>query len=555
MVPDAGGVLTEAGYEARHAAVDRAVASARSVIGGGEEPAVRPGSGPRYTEWQRIGRGGSSNVFRVWDTQLRIHLAIKVLRRDVPQTERNRELMRREVLVSRAIRHQAICPVHDVHDGPEGFGVIMDLLQGIDLSTWLKQNRDRLQDTFNQRLELVEKLADALAVAHTRIVHRDMKPSNVFLTDGDIERPLILDFGLSLLDDSRGESAQGGTPRYMAPEQIEGRPEVRSDLFSLGVMAYELLTGGVHPLGPDAPRRPALADWQAITPQPPSAHYPAIPAALDRLILQLLRVNPDHRPATARQVAESLRTIANARADAGSSGGEPDEEGLQTVQVDAGLHVVGSPPSSPFRTEKPMRKVTLKPFRITETPVTNAEYLAFVRATGTRPQPLLDHPVFGRPDHPVVMLGWAEARAFAKWAGGDLPTEVQWEAAARAGRRVCEFSWGDDSPTTDHANLDMMSGATTAVRAFPAGRNPIGLWDMSGNVWEWCRDTFSEQPYRQFRDGTEEPLTEVEGQTVRVVRGGSYESVVSSCRIAFRHQAEEAEPRADIGFRVVFHDD
>jgi iron(II)-dependent oxidoreductase len=153
------------------------------------------------------------------------------------------------------------------------------------------------------------------------------------------------------------------------------------------------------------------------------------------------------------------------------------------------------------------------------------------------------------------MLGWAEARAFAKWAGGDLPTEVQWEAAARAGRRVCEFSWGDDSPTTDHANLDMMSGATTAVRAFPAGRNPIGLWDMSGNVWEWCRDTFSEQPYRQFRDGTEEPLTEVEGQTVRVVRGGSYESVVSSCRIAFRHQAEEAEPRADIGFRVVFHDD
>lgn len=560
MVPDSGGVLTETGFETRHIAADKAATSARSAI---PDQSERPGRatvadvGQRYTDWQRIGRGGSANVFRVWDTQLRIHLAIKVLRRDVPQTERNRELMRREVLVSRAIRHQAICPVHDVHDGPEGFGVIMDLLQGIDLSTWLKQNDDRLQETFNQRLGLVEKLADALAVAHSRIVHRDMKPSNIFLTDGDIERPLILDFGLSLLDADRGQTTQGGTPRYMAPEQIEGRPDVRSDLFSLGVMTYEMLTGGVHPLGPQAPRRPGLSDWQETSPQPPSTYYPAIPTALDRLILQLLRFDPDHRPASAKQVAESLRTIAQARADAGASPGSsdaPQEERLPTVTVAAGVHVVGSPPSAPFRTEKPMRKVSLGAFRITETAVTNAEYLTYVRATGTRPQPLLDHPVFGRPDHPVVMLTWAEARAFAHWARGELPTEVQWEAAARAGRMVCEYPWGDENPTTDHANLDMMTGATTAVRAFPAGRNPLGLWDMSGNVWEWCRDSFSEQPYRQLRDGAVDPITVIDGCPMRVVRGGSYESVISACRIAFRHQAEETQARADIGFRVVFHD-
>ncbi|GJL89366.1 MAG: hypothetical protein DHS20C03_30750 [Minwuia thermotolerans] len=556
MMPDSGGVLTETRFETRHAAADKAVASARSVPAGQPDRTAPTEGGQRYTDWQRIGRGGSANVFRVWDTQLRIHLAIKVLRRDVPQTERNRELMRREVLVSRAIRHQAICPVHDVHDGPEGFGVIMDLLQGIDLSTWLKQNADSLQETFNQRLGLVEKLADALAVAHTRIVHRDMKPSNIFLTDGDIERPLILDFGLSLLDADRGQTTQGGTPRYMAPEQIEGRPDVRSDLFALGVMAYEMLTGGVHPLGPQAPRRPDLSDWQETSPQPPSTHYPAIPTALDRLILQLLRVNPDHRPATAKQVADSLRTIARARADAGASSGSadaPQDDGLRAVTVAAGKHIVGSPPSAPFRTEKPMRRISLGAFRITETPVTNAEYLTYVRATGARPQPLLDHPVFGRPDHPVVMLDWAEARAFAQWVSGDLPTEAQWEAAARAGRQVCEYPWGDERPTTDHANLDMMTGATSAVRAFPAGRNPLGLWDLSGNVWEWCRDSFSEQPYRQLRDGAVEPVTVIDGCPMRVVRGGSYESVISACRIAFRHQAEQTQARADIGFRVVFH--
>jgi len=338
------------------------VASARSAVFGTTEYATRPAAAERYTDWERIGRGGSSNVFRVWDTQLRIHLAIKVLRRDVPQTERNRELMRREVLVSRAIRHQAICPVHDVHDGPEGFGVIMDLLEGIDLSTWLQQNADRLQDTFNKRLELIEKLADALAVAHTRIVHRDMKPSNIFLTDGDIERPLILDFGLSLLDDSLGPATQGGTPRYMAPEQMDGHADVRSDLFGLGVISYEVLTGGMHPLGSAASRRPSLADWQTTVIQPPSSHYPAIPAALDRLILQLLHVDPDHRPATAKQLADSLRMIAKTRAEAtgGANAMEPaQDEGLRSVLVDAGSHVIGSPSTSPFRSEKPMRKIGL----------------------------------------------------------------------------------------------------------------------------------------------------------------------------------------------------
>lgn len=553
MQPDNGGVLSETMYETRSAAAPGAVASTRSGrnVGTGLAP-------QRYSDWHRIGRGGSSNVFRVWDNQLRIHLAIKVLRRDVPQTERNRELMRREVLVSRAIRHQAICPVHDVHDGPEGFGVIMDLLEGIDLSTWLKDNADRLQDTFNKRVELIEKLADALAVAHTRIVHRDMKPSNIFLTDGDIERPLILDFGLSLLDDSQGPATQGGTPRYMAPEQINGLADVRSDLFGLGVISYEVLTGGVHPLGPDAPRRPGLIDWEKTIIQPPSTHYPAIPAALDRLILQLLQIEPDHRPATAKQVADSLRISAKARAETTAVDGEAEDregKGLCAVLVRAGTHVIGSPSTSPFRSEKPMRKIGLRAFRITETQVTNAEYLGYVRATGTRPQPMLDHAVFGRGDHPVVMLTWAEARAFAHWARGELPTEAQWEAAARAGRRTCEYPWGNDSPTTDHANLDMMSGATSAVRAFPAGRNPLGLWDMSGNVWEWCRDAFTEQPYRQLRDGAVEPLVQVENCTTRVVRGGSYESVISACRVPFRHHAGQDEARADIGFRVVFHED
>ena len=527
-----------------------------------------PGSGggprsaedARYRNWRHIGRGGSSDVFCVWDEQLGIDLAIKLLRGDVPQSDRSRELMRREVLVSRALRHEAICPVHDVYDGPRGFGVVMDLLQGHDLSDWMRDNAGRLLETFEARLDLLVRVADALAVAHRRIVHRDMKPSNIFLVRGDIASPLILDFGLSLLDQNAAAGLRGGTPRYMAPEQFDGFVDQRSDLFAFGVVAYELLSGGVHPLGAGAPKRPRRTDWASASIEPPSRHCPIIPAALDRLVLQLLSFDPDHRPRDARQVAEALSALRRARADAalssdtdGVNPGAADRSGL--IAVPAGEYFIGSPSTSRNNAEKPMRRIRLEGFRMSAHPVTNADYLGFVRETGASAPSLIDDAVFGAADHPVVMVSWTDAAAYARWIGGRLPTEAEWEVAAKAGARITAYPWGEETPGVEHANVDYAVGSTTAVESYPSGRNAWGFWDMAGNVWEWCRDSYLELAYRRLQDGAANPVVDDELSGERVLRGGSYESLSHACRTAFRHHAPADERRSDVGFRVVFDDE
>lgn len=523
--------------------------SAGTHEAGAQASASTGSGGARFSRWELIGRGGSADVFRVHDGQLNIDLAIKVLRSDRPATEKNKTFMRREVLVSRALRHTAICPVHDIYDGAEGFGVIMDLLEGHDLAEWMSANRDRLIETFDARLGLLLQIADALTVAHRRIIHRDLKPANVFLRNGRIDEPLILDFGLSLLDEQSGTGLKGGTPRYMAPEQHDGSVDARSDLFSLGVLAYELMTGS-HPLGRIPRSGLDRRSWTAARIQPPSTHSPVIPAALDSLILRLLDPDPARRPESALVAVRSLHAIMDSRAEGGSQ--DEGTEALETIDVAAGDYAIGSPPSSRFQSEKPMRRVTLDSFSLTATPVTNRQYLGFVRDTGATPPPLADDPVFGHLDKPVVMVTWREAAAFCRWAGGRLPTEAEWETAAKSGSRDTQFPWGDAEPDTARANYDSLIGGTNEVRAYPDGRNNWGFWDMAGNVAEWCQDGFTEQAYRQLRDGASNPCHPDAMDGKRAIRGGGFDSMVHACRCAFRSGVNETERRNDLGFRVAF---
>ncbi|MGZ0188648.1 MAG: protein kinase domain-containing protein, partial [Alphaproteobacteria bacterium] len=141
------------------------------------QEAVSALSDDRFVDWRFLGKGGTADVFRVRDRLLGIDLAIKLLRAEIPN---GRATMANEVLVSRSLRHPFICPVHDIYEGARGFGVIMDVLEGVDLKDWLKTNAGALHATFRERVALIGKLADALAIAHQRIVHRDLKPANIF---------------------------------------------------------------------------------------------------------------------------------------------------------------------------------------------------------------------------------------------------------------------------------------------------------------------------------------------------------------------------------------
>lgn len=187
----------------------------------------------RYVNWQEIGRGGHATVYRVHDVLLGRDVAMKVLNERAAGDADLIAGLRREVLISRDLRHRRICPIHDIYEGETlegqpGIGVVMDLINGSDAKQWIKVNRGKLSVTAQDRLTFLIRVTEALDFAHRLIVHRDLKPANVFLFQGDITDPVIMDFGISVVGGAT--AGIGGTPVYMAPEQWESPAKVDGPL-------------------------------------------------------------------------------------------------------------------------------------------------------------------------------------------------------------------------------------------------------------------------------------------------------------------------------------
>jgi len=167
--------------------------------------------------------------------------------------------------------------------------------------------------------------------------------------------------------------------------------------------------------------------------------------------------------------------------------------------------------------ENPVRTVRIETFLIDVSPTTNAEYSRFVQATAHRPPKGWPegHIPPGKEHHPVVWLSWFDATAYAEWAGKRLPTEDEWEYAAR-GTDGREFPWGADfAPKRCNCRATGLHG-TSPVGAFPEGISPFGCHDMAGNVWEWTHSWFDSK------------------QEKRVLRGGSWGSGQMSVRACYR---------------------
>jgi formylglycine-generating enzyme required for sulfatase activity len=203
---------------------------------------------------------------------------------------------------------------------------------------------------------------------------------------------------------------------------------------------------------------------------------------------------------------------------------------------------------------KPEHRVRLSPFWIGKYPVTNAQYRRFLEANPGREKPgYWGDKRFNDPEQPVVNVSWLEALAYCRWAGLELPSEAQWEAAAR-GTDGRAYPWGDDDPTPELANFDGREGGPTPVGAYPLGAGPYGALDQAGNVWEWCRDLFDERAYRG-RDGELDPLVPGEDDgdddAWRVVRGGSWSYPSWLLRTAVRSGVPARFRDGDLGFRVL----
>ena len=127
--------------------------------------------------------------------------------------------------------------------------------------------------------------------------------------------------------------------------------------------------------------------------------------------------------------------------------------------------------------------------------VANAQYRKFVQATGHRAPTYWDDDDFNQPNQPVVGVSWHDATAYAKWVGKRLPTEKEWEWAARGSLVGKEYPWGDQEPSSSRANYGSKVGKPTAVGSYPA--NGYGLYDMAGNVYEWCQDWYDSDEDRR----------------------------------------------------------
>jgi len=199
--------------------------------------------------------------------------------------------------------------------------------------------------------------------------------------------------------------------------------------------------------------------------------------------------------------------------------------------------------------DAPIRTVALDGFWMYETKVTNRMYAQCVAVGNcTAPTAELGGPVYSNPqyaNHPVVGVTWDQSQAYCGWAQGQLPTEAQWEKAARGtGGNV--YPWGNDSPACDFLNMSFCSGRTSEVDAFPDGVSPYGLFDMAGNLFEWVNDWYGETYYSGAP--VSNPTGPDSGQ-YRSIRGSSFESDFDQVESAMRHFGAQAYHSRDLGFR------
>jgi len=280
-----------------------------------------------YEILRRLGAGGSGVVYLANDTLLQRPVVLKMLRAGALTPEQMRSTVLREARLASAIEHPNVCAIYEVGEsGDEGF-IAMQYVPGQSLDKLIERGPSNLQLVLSVGIQI----ADGLQAAHMLgIFHRDLKPQNVMLTDGGLVK--ILDFGLARrlapedmhFDPSKPGlakdaslaatyTARGGTIRYMAPEQfVTGHSSVQSDVWALGVILYELVSGR-HPFArPDAEDFQAIRAIQFLDPPDLSVIAPGISPELKSVIAACLEKTPASRYASAAEVREALKTIMKA---------------------------------------------------------------------------------------------------------------------------------------------------------------------------------------------------------------------------------------------------
>ncbi len=524
-----------------------------------------------------LGAGGFAVVYLVRDLTLKRQIAVKVLSPDLIQSHTVLERFRREAETVAQLSHPHIVPLYFVGQKDDLVYLAMECVTGGTLADRLEREGKLPVD---EVARITREVAEALAYAHKRgVVHRDIKPHNVLLEE-ETGRSLVTDFGIARTAEGSSLTASGmlvGTAAYLSPEQITGgHADHRADLYALGVMAYEMLTGELPFNGPTPTA--VLMKRLASPPVPVEKLRPDVPRALRDVVEGCLAHDPAERFQSGTDVARALggqtpvsgghqtaeyalktrrqrerrRRLALAGVGvavvaAAALGGyallhrraappapvAPVDSGM--VVISAGTYTIGS--DAGRQESRPAHRVTLAAFGIDRHEVTVSEFSVYV-ATGRTPAPWTTKPA---DDLPVTGVLWAEAMNYCGWKHppeGRLPSEEEWEAAARgaAGRA---YPWGDRWDPAAANTESSRRGAPAPVGSFPRGASPEGVQDLIGNVWEWTRS-----PMVAYPGGVPEPRF----AQYYVIRGGAFNTPDATATAVQRGYNTPAANRADLQF-------
>ncbi|MDC0721936.1 serine/threonine-protein kinase [Nannocystis bainbridge] len=272
----------------------------------------------RYRVERLVGRGGMGVVYRAVDAMVGDVVALKVLDIEITRAPDQLEWFRREVRLARRITHPNVARTHDMGEAGGTHFITMEFIEGTTLQDVLRVREDgerrRLALEPARTARVMLAVCEGLAAAHAAgVVHRDLKPANILIENTG--RVVLTDFGIARALTDEGGRTQGlvGTPLYMSPEQVSGKPvDTRTDVYAVGLMLFEMLTGTLpfageaRASGPVSPLTVALARLTQPPPDPRTIRED-VPPLLGELVLQCMAQEPDERPAGAVQVAERLR--------------------------------------------------------------------------------------------------------------------------------------------------------------------------------------------------------------------------------------------------------
>jgi len=541
-----------------------------------------------------LGRGGMGEVWKAWDTKAERPVVLKLVPRELQRAAEEMARVRDTFRRVHALQHQHICPLYLLDEDPRlGWYLVMKFIDGQTLSSYRATYAARYGSfPVEQAVKVLRPVAEALDYAHDhKVIHRDIKPQNI-LVEGDAEDVQVVDFGLAAeirTTVSRYTQAQmdtSGTRPYMAPEQWKGQiQDARTDQYALAVVAYELLAGYLpfESADFDILRACVLNDPpEGIEGQPESVNRALLVGLGKRRqerfasCVELIRTIAGGVVATPVLIASPVKVVAEP-AEQGIAGRPKSRPavpqpgalqpqvppaaklsnriansiGTELILIPAGEFMMGSPDnaSGAASYEKPQHRVQItKPFYLGAYPVTQAEYKRVIRKNPSHFQ--------GDAQRPVEQVAWDDAQEFCcrlserEGATYRLPTEAEWEYACRA-RSSGLWCFGEYAGLLEqYAWYDENSGTTT----HPVGQkqpNAWGLYDMHGNVWEWCSDWWDAEYYKQIAaKAAVDPAGPTRG-SLRVLRGGSWYDVASCCRASYRFWFEPGLRYYCLGFRLL----